>query len=321
MSETKAIKELLKRPIAYHGILAKAFRSVPAAVMVSQALYWQDKATAAGNEWFYITAEEWYDQTGVTPESQHTARKMLKAFGFWEEKRIGIPARMHYRIDLDALVAVIYRYLETGNPLSGDNRNKKREFTRTSSGKFRQLDTVKNRNSYKNKEKTTKITERDARAKNEDHFSEQDKKTSPPIPADPPSAETIIRAEGPDDLLAGLQSMYASRREDWQAVEERLQQAAYRAGQPEYSKEDIREVMLRYCEHAITKGLTFWSFARHNARLRTWMSDEPVLHPRKNNNQNRKNEGPKLDFGTAAAARAIESAERLAREIDSGNYF
>ena len=321
MSETKAIKELLKRPIAYHGILAKALRSVPAAVMVSQALYWQEKASAAGSEWFYITAEDWYDQTGVTPESQHTARKMLRTLGFWSEKRIGIPAKMHYKIDLDALVTVIYRYLETGVSASVDNRSKNREFTRTSCGKFRQLDTVKNRNSYKTNTKTTKITERDARAKNEDESVEIQKKSSPPIPAAPPSVETIIRAEGPDDLLAGLQSFYAARPADWQAVEERLQRAAMTAGQPEYSKEDIREVMLRYCEHAITKGLTFWTFARHNARLRSWMADEPVKNPRSRNNQNRKNEGPKLDFGPAAAARALESAERLSREIDSGGYF
>lgn len=160
-----------------------------------------------------------------------------------------------------------------------------------------------------------------ARAKNENEPIETQKNPSPQIPAAPPSTDTIIRAEDPDALMAGLQSFYAARSADWQTVEERLQRAAMTAGQQPYTREQIREAMTRYCEFAVVQGWTFWSFSRHNARLRTWMADEPVKNPRNRNVKSKNNEGPKLDFGPAAAARAIESAERLAREIDSGGYF
>ncbi|HRI60647.1 MAG TPA: hypothetical protein PK228_13010 [Saprospiraceae bacterium] len=138
------LSELLERPVAYHAVLAKALGSVPAAVILSQGVYWAKKAPAEKQGWFWVTAEEWYNQTGVSEESQLTARKILKQAGFWEEKLIGLPAKMHYKIDFESLVAVISGYLKTGKPVTVDNRRKKPDNARASSGKFRQLDDGKN---------------------------------------------------------------------------------------------------------------------------------------------------------------------------------
>jgi hypothetical protein len=138
------LSELLQRPVAYHAVLAKALGSVPAAVILSQGVYWAKKAPAEKQGWFWVTAEEWYNQTGVSEESQLTARKILKQAGFWEEKLIGLPAKMHYKIDFESLVAVISGYLKTGKPVTVDNRRKKPDNARSSSGKFRQLDDGKN---------------------------------------------------------------------------------------------------------------------------------------------------------------------------------
>lgn len=173
--------------------------------MVSQGLYWQEKAEAAGSEWFYVTAEDWYDQTGVTVEMQATARKLLKSFGFWSERRFGIPAKMHYKIDMDALVTVIYRYLETGISLSVDNRSKKRELTRTSSGKFRQLDTVKNRNK-KNKE-IKETSEREHTREILPNVSSTLDTPFPPSPQVPPAPPSPVNPWQPVDPAAELQIM------------------------------------------------------------------------------------------------------------------
>lgn len=137
-----AISQLLESPVAYHAVLAKALRSVPAAVMLSQGIYWQRQAEKAGRDTFWMTIEGWYEQTGITPESQNTARRVLRNAGFWHEMLVGMPAKTHYRIDVPALVTVITGYLETGQQVTVDHRNKPRLMPRTSHGKYRQHSTV-----------------------------------------------------------------------------------------------------------------------------------------------------------------------------------
>ena len=140
--------------VSFHAIFAKAFNSVSTGLMLSQALFYQEgarfkKLVEIDNEkWFAKTSDEWFEDTGITEEAQRTAREKLKSAGIMHEIRAGAPATMHYRIDTNSLVAVISRYLETGKSISVDNRNKKREITRTESGKFRQLKAVNSGNSY-----------------------------------------------------------------------------------------------------------------------------------------------------------------------------
>jgi hypothetical protein len=134
--------------VSYQAIFAKAFGSVPAAVFLSQGFFWQENAqhkdlkTIEGKSFFDKTIAEWYDATGITEEQQKTARELLRGMNILLECRVGVPARLHYHIDFSALVAVIYRYKETGRPVAVDNRSKKREITRASSGKFRRLEAV-----------------------------------------------------------------------------------------------------------------------------------------------------------------------------------
>lgn len=147
MQNIKAVTALLERPVAYHPVLAKAFKSVPAAAMLSQGIYWQQKSNDP-NGWFWVTADQWWEQTGVTEESQQTARKVLRNAGVWEEKLMGLPAKMHYRVNVETLVAVISGYLESGKQVAVDSRNKKPENPRTSGGKFRRHVAVDSGNEY-----------------------------------------------------------------------------------------------------------------------------------------------------------------------------
>lgn len=141
------------KTVSFHSIFAKALGSVPAAVMLSQAFFWQEKAKYKDGSieigdrvFFQKTAEDWYDETGLTKEQQLTARKHLRASGIMEEKLAGLPATVHYRVDIDSLVAVINRYLSSGVTVAVNYRNKKPLNPRTGHGKFRQQDTVKNGN-------------------------------------------------------------------------------------------------------------------------------------------------------------------------------
>ena len=106
------ISELLNKPIGYHAVLAKALKSVPAAVMLSQGLFWQRVASGKNQDWWWVTAEEWYNQTGLTDESQATARKVLRDSGVWHEKRQGLPAKLYYRIDLDGLSDFVKTFVD-----------------------------------------------------------------------------------------------------------------------------------------------------------------------------------------------------------------
>lgn len=108
------------------------------AVMIGQAMYWQNIAKKSGKQWFYVTADEWFDQTGLTKEQQITARKKMVAFDFWQEELKGNPAKMHYRVDVKCLLFLIEKFIETGKPVISDKRTEQRENTRTSNGKFRQ---------------------------------------------------------------------------------------------------------------------------------------------------------------------------------------
>ena len=93
---------LLDRPIAYHRIFAKMAGSVNAGVMLSQAFYWSSR-TKDPNGWFYKTQAEWEEETCLSRREQESARRNLKDLGCWEEKLIGIPAQLYYRLNLSAL--------------------------------------------------------------------------------------------------------------------------------------------------------------------------------------------------------------------------
>ena len=60
-----------------------------------------------GDKWFYKTQSEWEDETGMSRYEQEGARKVLRNLGILKEKRVGIPAKLYFSIDGDALEAAI----------------------------------------------------------------------------------------------------------------------------------------------------------------------------------------------------------------------
>lgn len=108
------LETLLDRPIAYHRVFADLTKSVKAALMLSQALYWS-KRTRDPDGWFYKPQHEWFTETGLTRREQDTARVALLGCQadnlptFWQEQRRGLPARIYYRLDCKALMQHLER--------------------------------------------------------------------------------------------------------------------------------------------------------------------------------------------------------------------
>lgn len=134
------------KTVSYNSLYAKATGSVTAAVFLSQAVFWQEKAKfknaletleIEGESYFSKTGAEWFEETGLSAEQQKTARKPLVLSGILKEKLCGIPARMYFRVDIDALVSGISAYLNQGVTVSGFSANRKAENPRTGCGKFR----------------------------------------------------------------------------------------------------------------------------------------------------------------------------------------
>ncbi len=99
------ITEMLQRPIAFHRVFVNLGAGVTGAVMLSQAIYWSRRTGEDG--WFYKTQADWEDETGLTRREQETARRKLIAAGVLQEERRGVPAKLFFRVDRDALSAAL----------------------------------------------------------------------------------------------------------------------------------------------------------------------------------------------------------------------
>lgn len=91
-----SVTDLLDRPIAYHRIFVALTGSVKAAILLSQALYWQKRAKQKDG-WWYKTAEEWQDETGLTRHEQETARKACERY--LETDLRDAPARLYWKVN------------------------------------------------------------------------------------------------------------------------------------------------------------------------------------------------------------------------------
>lgn len=189
--------------VSYQAIFSKAFRSIPIGVYLSQMYFWQENSRYKGKEthqqfdgrtFICRTAEEWFEETGMTTEQQSKARETLRPFGVLLEKKAGMPAKLWQHINLEALVTVINRYLETGSPVAVDHRSKERYFTRASNGRILSQATVKNRTTYsreleslESKEESGRVTAPPLSPVGENFNFGAKKENAPPVPAPPPA--------------------------------------------------------------------------------------------------------------------------------------
>lgn len=92
--------------IEFRQLLADAFGGYKAALMLGHALYWTRnwiRQQPGRGGWFWKTAAEWTEATGLTPREQERARAALRDSGVWQEQLAGAPAKLHFRVDVEAL--------------------------------------------------------------------------------------------------------------------------------------------------------------------------------------------------------------------------
>lgn len=103
--------------IAYHPQLAKALGGYKPALMLGHALYWTERWLATQPHrmgWFWKTAQDWQSVTGLSAYEQSTARATLVQFNVLEERLSGNPAKLHFRVNLAGLSALL-NFHEDGN--------------------------------------------------------------------------------------------------------------------------------------------------------------------------------------------------------------
>lgn len=102
--------------------------------MLSQAMYWMPRAIRKDG-YFYKTAEEWTEETGLSYKEQVTARKRLNEHSWWHEKLIkanGSPT-VHYYVDGDELDNEIrqMRNMESYQSADSNLTNRQKPYTET----------------------------------------------------------------------------------------------------------------------------------------------------------------------------------------------
>ena len=99
------IWSLLGRPIAFHRRLVDLTDNVKAALLLSQSIYWtrRGRDIAEKGGWFHKTTEQWAWETGLSPKEQSNARDALKVLALVDERRMGLPARLHFRVNMERL--------------------------------------------------------------------------------------------------------------------------------------------------------------------------------------------------------------------------
>jgi len=134
-----ALIDLLGSPIAYHRVFRAITGNTVAAIMLSQALYWQrivDKGKGGKEGWWYKSAAEWEEELGLGRSEQETARKVLTASGFLATARRGVPARMWYRLDLDVLEEKLEAYQQNAEFRQTGLPEFSKQVCRNTAGKF-----------------------------------------------------------------------------------------------------------------------------------------------------------------------------------------
>lgn len=95
----------LGRPIPYYRAFLDFTGSLGAALFLSQAVEWSQRAKNKQG-WFCKSADQWTRKTGLSRRAQEAARRILRAYDWWHEdlrKADGAPT-LHFRIDMDALL-------------------------------------------------------------------------------------------------------------------------------------------------------------------------------------------------------------------------
>lgn len=107
LAQSQALLGLLgQRYVQFYPVLAELTGSVKCALLLGQALYWTRTYLAKHPEresWFWHTARDWLESTGLSRREQESARRVLVGRNLVLQQRAGMPARLHFKVNLDEL--------------------------------------------------------------------------------------------------------------------------------------------------------------------------------------------------------------------------
>ncbi len=98
--ENKSVLDMVDRPIAFQRVFVDLVGSVVGALFLSQAVYWQ-KRVPRGDGWWWKTAAEWEEETGMKRYELEQAKKACSKF--LQIKKQGVPCKTFYRVDISSL--------------------------------------------------------------------------------------------------------------------------------------------------------------------------------------------------------------------------
>ncbi len=114
------IDAMKDKPIAFNRHYVALGCGINGALMLSQMVYWS-KRTKDRNGFFYKTQDEWEEETGLGRREQETARKKLRELGFVSEHKRGVPCKVHFKVEHDALYTALIQYAQNSQSSMADS--------------------------------------------------------------------------------------------------------------------------------------------------------------------------------------------------------
>ena len=99
--------EVMEEPICIHRCLLTLTKSITAALMLTYANYQMQDLPPEADGWFAKSQDDWLTELGLSRFEQEGARKILRNMGVLEEKRVGMPAKLHFRVNGQKLLQIL----------------------------------------------------------------------------------------------------------------------------------------------------------------------------------------------------------------------
>ena len=101
-------------PVTFHRCLVPVAGGVTGALMLSQAIWLTETQEGASDGWFMCSQEQWTQETGLTRWEQETARRALRRAGLLVERRLGMPAKLWFRVCPGAVMRALQASVDQG---------------------------------------------------------------------------------------------------------------------------------------------------------------------------------------------------------------
>lgn len=95
--------DVFDAPVSFHRCLVPVTGGITSALLLSQAIWTSQWLEPAADGWFLRSQDEWTQETGLSRWEQESARRALRRSGLLEERRIGMPARLWFRVRPEAV--------------------------------------------------------------------------------------------------------------------------------------------------------------------------------------------------------------------------